>query len=142
MCLWQICLAVVSSDYNPNLYLELGQVFLQRYLSTGSPVPMLEIYLEVLMRGHCTLDDSRTLNVKDFNVAQYVIKEAKVKGEFDNVSLISVDVFCATYFEVEWKFGSFLGTGIVLFHMGSRMGFRMGSRFAVRMCYRSMPVGV
>ena len=74
-------LAVISSDFNPSLYLGLSKVFLQRYTDAASPVAVLETYLELLIQGHCSLDDKRVLDVKSFDVARYSLSEAKVKGQ-------------------------------------------------------------
>jgi hypothetical protein len=76
----QVCLVLISSDFNPLLYSTLASVLLQRYVSTTNPVSLLEIYLEVFKHGCFKLDNGQTFDVRNYDISRMILKDTKIKG--------------------------------------------------------------
>ena len=48
-----VSICLTAKDYHPEMYAALGTAFMQQYLRTGSPLPLLRSFLSVLMQGRC-----------------------------------------------------------------------------------------
>lgn len=74
-------LALQAQDFNPEKYESLSQLLCKVYCSEGNPADMLKLYLSVLLKGTCSVEDNGIFSVMQFDkVTSYSCVPAK--GDF------------------------------------------------------------
>jgi len=74
----QFVLVLQARDFNPEKYENLSQLLSKVYCSAGNPADMLQLYLSVLLKGMCSVEDNGVFSVKQFDkVTAYSCVPAK-----------------------------------------------------------------
>lgn len=61
-------MVLLAADFNPGKYQSLSRIMLNQFLTTSSPVSLLEIFLAIFTKGECTTKEDGTFTVRDFDV--------------------------------------------------------------------------
>jgi len=72
---------IAAADFNPAKYDVLLKMFAKLYDSTGSPLPILEHYLQVCTRGQCKNNSNGLFAISDYSPTKAYL-EGSLKGVY------------------------------------------------------------
>lgn len=90
----QFVLVLWTRDFNPEKYEILCRILSKTYCKTGSPAAIVKLYLSVVTRGSCSMEENGTFLVKDFEQKR-AFADAGIKAVINMFKLETILIYTA-----------------------------------------------